>query len=723
MMEQDTSFNVESQDLANENSNFIDWTENLNDKLIVLEKQCDLNLDESKDNYLETFKNVCNKIMEVNKDIRCHKYNINLNSRKVKTQLNHDVIEDYNQSFKLDLKSSPEILKKTSFSFTASKHNYKVTTNLKNAISKSTTDAIENVENDERGNIDNKESLIQTHLKKFNHIWISFLSNNDHWSTFLIHLNKTQLSVCNIIKESQSIILINISVDEYGNNLTTIKNNVSKYNQYKECVMNIQDVSNFISYSVNIIPKWQNLVGNLNVAYQKLKELKKDWTDLENLLNKLTTHSDVVSKLLSEFNKKYKECDDNLREKMNEFDNLKPTKEILLQDLNNEIEFCKNMQKSLIDYDEMFIKLQVLIDQLFENGIKCFEKVHTFRNTLLERKDTLIIGLESRRSDLEKIDLEFGSESQHFLNISVDKPWQRFVSDKKTPYYINNYTNDSQWDHPLIEIIIQGLEDFNYIKYAAYRVATKIAFLQRRLYLDKIKIAAIITVSNCKEFLNLDNYSNVSITLIVSYLTKLFNLITNSNYGENISMKALSSKNELKDDISRTLLVKLLSHEPFFILWVPTYHRIILANTQKHNVKCRACLSTAFYGLRFRCMKCLRYNMCQRCFFSKQMPAKHITRHELREHCYKTTLLEEIIVYSKIFKYKLFKKNKKITYYDSGIGVCETSIDSIHSNEKEHYFKEVSTCSTINRQDDCNNFVVNPKNNDDLKCKNNTIIN
>lgn len=43
-------------------------------------------------------------------------------------------------------------------------------------------------------------------------------------------------------------------------------------------------------------------------------------------------------------------------------------------------------------------------------------------------------------------------------------------------------TNVKQWDHPEYNAIINTLDDFNYIKYTSYRLATKIRCLQNLLH-------------------------------------------------------------------------------------------------------------------------------------------------------------------------------------------------------------------------------------------------
>jgi hypothetical protein len=53
-----------------------------------------------------------------------------------------------------------------------------------------------------------------------------------------------------------------------------------------------------------------------------------------------------------------------------------------------------------------------------------------------------------------------------------------------------------------------------------------------------------------------------------------------------------------------------------------------------HSVKCSACKVYPIVGLRYQCLDCLRYNLCQTCFFLGRISKKHKLRHPVQEHCY-----------------------------------------------------------------------------------------
>lgn len=72
--------------------------------------------------------------------------------------------------------------------------------------------------------------------------------------------------------------------------------------------------------------------------------------------------------------------------------------------------------------------------------------------------------------------------------------WRKLENASGFPYYINESTNIKQWDHPKFADIIQRLDECNYIKYSAYRIAAKFRVLQRALYMDEVPLSIITGV-------------------------------------------------------------------------------------------------------------------------------------------------------------------------------------------------------------------------------------
>lgn len=54
-----------------------------------------------------------------------------------------------------------------------------------------------------------------------------------------------------------------------------------------------------------------------------------------------------------------------------------------------------------------------------------------------------------------------------------------------------------------------------------------------------------------------------------------------------------------------------------------------------HNVRCAVCYTKPIKGLRYICMRCLSYDLCQNCFFTGKKSKRHLAHHEIREFCAK----------------------------------------------------------------------------------------
>jgi len=58
--------------------------------------------------------------------------------------------------------------------------------------------------------------------------------------------------------------------------------------------------------------------------------------------------------------------------------------------------------------------------------------------------------------------------------------WERSETTNGIPYYINHETERTQWDHPEMVSLMEEIESFSNIKYAAYRTAMKLRVIQKK---------------------------------------------------------------------------------------------------------------------------------------------------------------------------------------------------------------------------------------------------
>ncbi|XP_009867550.1 PREDICTED: dystrotelin [Apaloderma vittatum] len=76
-----------------------------------------------------------------------------------------------------------------------------------------------------------------------------------------------------------------------------------------------------------------------------------------------------------------------------------------------------------------------------------------------------------------------------------------------------------------------------------------------------------------------------------------------------------------------------LRSEPAVLLWLPTCYRLSATEMVSHQARCRVCKIFPITGLRYRCLKCLNFDLCQVCFFTGCLIKPHKRSHPVVEHC------------------------------------------------------------------------------------------
>ncbi|XP_054442176.1 dystrotelin [Pteronotus mesoamericanus] len=76
-----------------------------------------------------------------------------------------------------------------------------------------------------------------------------------------------------------------------------------------------------------------------------------------------------------------------------------------------------------------------------------------------------------------------------------------------------------------------------------------------------------------------------------------------------------------------------LQSEPPILLWLPTCYQLSATEMVTHPVRCRICRNFPITGLRYRCLKCLNFDICQLCFLSGLHSKSHQKSHPVIEHC------------------------------------------------------------------------------------------
>nr|XP_045599746.1 uncharacterized protein LOC123759043 isoform X1 [Procambarus clarkii] len=335
------------------------------------------------------------------------------------------------------------------------------------------------------------------------------------------------------------------------------------------------------------------------------------------------------------------------------------------------------------------------------------------------------------------------------LASSVSPPWERATTSNKVPYYINHDQESTHWDHPIMMDLLDSLTEFNHIKFSAYRTATKLRMLQKKLALDRAKMQMatdifdehglrgqndrLIDVGDMVVVLSA-LYANISadhpdvnttlaMDLCLNWLLNvydsqrtgqmrvlsfkiglvclcrghleekyryMFRLIADPNRlvdqrklglllhdcvqvprqlgevaafgGSNIepSVRSCFTKaGKDRETIEAVHFLTWVQQEPQSLVWLAVLHRVAASESIQHQVKCNICKAYPIVGLRYRCLKCLSFDMCQRCFFDGRSGKSHKITHPMHEYCTATTAGEDVKDFTKALKNK-FKSKRSL---------------------------------------------------------------
>ncbi|EFX89387.1 hypothetical protein DAPPUDRAFT_190748 [Daphnia pulex] len=345
-----------------------------------------------------------------------------------------------------------------------------------------------------------------------------------------------------------------------------------------------------------------------------------------------------------------------------------------------------------------------------------------------------------------------------FLASSVDRPWERSVTEADVPYYVNHQTETTHWDHPQLEELMNSLSEFNDVRFSAYRMALKLRRVQKFLCLDKLELNTAIDTFDAHG-LRAQNDKVIDIPDMVTVLRSLYEVVVTAYPGEirlplvidlclnwilNVydsqrsgEIRVLSFKvvitlmcrghledkyrylfrliadpNRLVDapklgvllhdcvqmprelgevaafggsniepsvkccfdkagkqrqSIEAVHFLAWMKREPQSVVWLPVLHRLAASESARHQSKCNVCKATPIIGLRYRCLKCLSFDMCQTCFFTGRVSKHHKLTHPMQEYCTTTTSGEDLKDFTRTLRNKFkskryFKKHPRLGY-------------------------------------------------------------
>ncbi|XP_075790471.1 dystrotelin isoform X1 [Pelodiscus sinensis] len=101
----------------------------------------------------------------------------------------------------------------------------------------------------------------------------------------------------------------------------------------------------------------------------------------------------------------------------------------------------------------------------------------------------------------------------------------------------------------------------------------------------------------------------------------------------------------LNSAIGEEKFLSWLRSEPGLLLWLPTCHRLSATERVTHHIRCSICKSFPITGLRYRCLKCLNFDLCQVCFFTERHSKPHKRSHPVMECCVQMSAKENAKVF------------------------------------------------------------------------------
>ncbi|XP_036712952.1 dystrotelin [Balaenoptera musculus] len=111
----------------------------------------------------------------------------------------------------------------------------------------------------------------------------------------------------------------------------------------------------------------------------------------------------------------------------------------------------------------------------------------------------------------------------------------------------------------------------------------------------------------------------------------------------------------LSSAIKEEKFLSWLQSEPPILLWLPTCYRLSAPEMVTHPVRCRICRNFPITGLRYRCLKCLNFDICQVCFLSGLQSKSHQKSHPVIENCIQMSAKENTKLFLRTLRNNLLQ--------------------------------------------------------------------
>ncbi|XP_039611041.1 dystrotelin [Polypterus senegalus] len=102
-----------------------------------------------------------------------------------------------------------------------------------------------------------------------------------------------------------------------------------------------------------------------------------------------------------------------------------------------------------------------------------------------------------------------------------------------------------------------------------------------------------------------------------------------------------------------------LHTDPPCVRWLPTLYRVSTSETVVHQSRCQVCRSGPIVGLRYQCLRCVNFNLCQSCYLTCRTDGRHRLSHPTLEFCRPPSTKESLKVFSWTLRTLLGGRHKR----------------------------------------------------------------
>ncbi|XP_076838749.1 dystrophin isoform X3 [Brachyhypopomus gauderio] len=226
------------------------------------------------------------------------------------------------------------------------------------------------------------------------------------------------------------------------------------------------------------------------ILRKEAEDVSTRWAELGVAAVDWQRELELALERLEELQEAEDQLDFKLRQAEMVKDSWDPVGDLLVDDLSNQINIVKAFQEEIVPIQDNVHQVNRLASTFRSPGVQLSPDNLNRIDDLNMRWRLLQVSIEGHLTQLTEAHRDLGPHSQHFLQASVQSPFERSVSPNNVPYYINHQTQTTCWDHPKMAELYQSLADLNNVRFSAYRTAMKLRRLQKALCLDLLGMSA-----------------------------------------------------------------------------------------------------------------------------------------------------------------------------------------------------------------------------------------